>query len=58
MDVKVDAVFSLIKQGVDDMSKYEDELQEGAGAIPSCRTALNSAWKISDSQCLNPLFSV
>lgn len=30
MDVKVDAVFSLIKQGVDDMSKYEDELQEGA----------------------------
>ncbi len=35
MDVKIDAVFSLIKQGVDDMSKYEDELQEGAGAIPS-----------------------
>lgn len=31
MDVKVDAVFSLIKQGVDDMSKYEDELQEGGG---------------------------
>ena len=28
MDVKVDTVFPLNKQGVDDMSKYEDELNK------------------------------
>lgn len=36
MDVKVDAVFPLNKQGVDDMSKYGDELNK---EDPFCRIA-------------------